>query len=119
MTFPAILGKVRFDGPGPSQWAQAMRAKLCFMAIFMVPWTPWVPSSLVIFGIGGSSNPHGPQTIGHAKDQKGPKRPLITIPSKSGQKWIFRPNFKDNGDKPPPWMMVKANQGEEEQLPSQ
>ncbi|MBW0486158.1 hypothetical protein O181_025873 [Austropuccinia psidii MF-1] len=75
----------------------------------------------------GSSNPHRPQTIGHAKDQrtqsdqKGPrrpKRPLITIPSQkghgNGRKQNFRPNFKDNGDKPPSWMIPKANQGEEE-----
>ncbi|MBW0553277.1 hypothetical protein O181_092992 [Austropuccinia psidii MF-1] len=56
------------------------------------------------------------------KKQKKEKGPLITIPSKmaivmartqdtqEGPKW---PNTKDNGDKPPPWMLPKANQGEE------
>ncbi|MBW0492640.1 hypothetical protein O181_032355 [Austropuccinia psidii MF-1] len=90
------------------------------MAIFHGPMDP------LEFWPRGSSNPHGPQTIGHTNDQKtpnNPKRPLITIPSKKAMamartqnteevpKW---PNFKDNGDKPSPWRIPKANKGEEE-----
>ncbi|MBW0554899.1 hypothetical protein O181_094614 [Austropuccinia psidii MF-1] len=48
-------GTSEFYGPGPSQWAQAIWWRKC--------------------------NPHGPWTVGHTKDQKGPKRCLITIPS--------------------------------------
>ncbi|MBW0507963.1 hypothetical protein O181_047678 [Austropuccinia psidii MF-1] len=39
-------------GPGPSQWAQAMWVSKWSMAIFMVPWTPWIPSMWVNFGLG-------------------------------------------------------------------
>ncbi|MBW0485081.1 hypothetical protein O181_024796 [Austropuccinia psidii MF-1] len=70
----------------------------------------------------------GPCTVGHAKDQKdpkhqkGPKGPLNKIPTKMAKKYsrgskmakksIFRPNFKDKGDKPPPWMITKVKQVE-------
>ncbi|MBW0472918.1 hypothetical protein O181_012633 [Austropuccinia psidii MF-1] len=68
------------------------------------------------------------KTVGHAKDQEDPKGqkgssspfhqkrswqwpgPRILKRVQNGQK----PNFKDNGDKSPPWMMQKANQGEQE-----
>ncbi|MBW0544375.1 hypothetical protein O181_084090 [Austropuccinia psidii MF-1] len=66
-TFPAILRKVRFYGPGPSQWAQAIRTKL---------WSDGPLACGLILALGGSSNPHGPQTVWHAKDQKGPSSPF-------------------------------------------
>ncbi|MBW0492898.1 hypothetical protein O181_032613 [Austropuccinia psidii MF-1] len=34
--------------------------------------------------------------------------------TQNGPKTNFRPNLKDNGDKPPPWMMPKVNQDEED-----
>ncbi|MBW0587039.1 hypothetical protein O181_126754 [Austropuccinia psidii MF-1] len=48
------------DGPGPSQWAQAMWWKIGLWAIMLVPWTPWKPG---IFGPRGpsiASMDHGP-----------------------------------------------------------
>ncbi|MBW0510851.1 hypothetical protein O181_050566 [Austropuccinia psidii MF-1] len=117
-TFPAILGKLSFNVPGPYQWAKA---------IWVRKWSHGPPG---ILALGASSSPHrlqsaydGPWTIGHAKDQRTPKAPLITHPSimamvlartqntKEGPKW---PNLKDNGDKPPAWMIPKSNQGEVE-----
>ncbi|MBW0464525.1 hypothetical protein O181_004240 [Austropuccinia psidii MF-1] len=84
------------------------------------------------------SHPHRPQTVGHAKGQKDPKRPRNTkgakmAPhhhsiknghsngkepkysrgSKMAKKSIFRPDFKGNGDKTPPWMMPKVYEVEE------
>ncbi|MBW0558856.1 hypothetical protein O181_098571 [Austropuccinia psidii MF-1] len=112
-TFPEILEKVRFYGPGP----------------------PGTLECGLILALGGSSNPHRPPTVGHAKDQrtqrdpkrtkaqKGPSSPFhkkwpghkILKRVKNGQNSIFRANFKDNGDKPPSWMMPKANQDEKYQ----
>ncbi|MBW0528778.1 hypothetical protein O181_068493 [Austropuccinia psidii MF-1] len=82
---PAMaLNGPQFITPRPSlrYWGgqrfmtQAIWVRKQFMAIFMVPWTPCNS------GLRGSSNPHGPRTIGHTKDQKRPKMPLITNPSR-------------------------------------
>ncbi|MBW0463345.1 hypothetical protein O181_003060 [Austropuccinia psidii MF-1] len=118
-TFPAILGKVRFYGPGPSQWAQAIWVRKWSIAILYGPMDPlefWHMGSFWPWG--GSSSPHGPQTVGRANDQKGPKIPLITITSKRAMAMAWtqnpqvgpncRPSFKYNGDKPPLWMMPNS-----------
>ncbi|MBW0575828.1 hypothetical protein O181_115543 [Austropuccinia psidii MF-1] len=41
-TFPAMLRKVSFYGPGPSQWAQTIWVRKWSMAICMVPWAPGI-----------------------------------------------------------------------------
>ncbi|MBW0519010.1 hypothetical protein O181_058725 [Austropuccinia psidii MF-1] len=68
-TFPSILGKVSFYGPGPSQWAQA---------IWVRKWSHGPPE---ILALGGCSNPHRPKDPKRPKHKKGPKIPLITNPS--------------------------------------
>ncbi|MBW0562808.1 hypothetical protein O181_102523 [Austropuccinia psidii MF-1] len=66
-TFPAMLGKVGFYGPGPSLWAQA---------IWVKKWSHGPPENLAL---GGSSNPQRPKDP--KKTPKGPKRLLIPNPS--------------------------------------
>ncbi|MBW0501863.1 hypothetical protein O181_041578 [Austropuccinia psidii MF-1] len=61
-TLSAILGKVRFEDPAPSQWAQAMRVKL---------WSHGPPGTWHV----GCSNSHGPHIVGYAKDKKVQKGP--------------------------------------------
>ncbi|MBW0472595.1 hypothetical protein O181_012310 [Austropuccinia psidii MF-1] len=120
-------------GPVPSQWAQAM---------WEIKWShgpPGFPECGSILALRVSSHPHGPWTIGHAKDPKdlnGPKKTkkakralkpnMIKNGNSDGQdpkqsRWskmakiqTFRSNLKDNGDKNPPWMMPKVNQDEED-----
>ncbi|MBW0475804.1 hypothetical protein O181_015519 [Austropuccinia psidii MF-1] len=44
----------------------------------MVRWNPGTLACGLILALGGSSNPHRPQTIGHTKDQKDPEGPKNT-----------------------------------------
>ncbi|MBW0586256.1 hypothetical protein O181_125971 [Austropuccinia psidii MF-1] len=126
------MGRSHFYGPGTSQWYQD---------IWVKKWShgpPGIPAYGSIQALGDCNSPHGlrtaaygpyrlqtidhhPRTIGHSKDQKRSKKAkkaLIPKMIKNGhsdfQKPIFRPNLKDNGDKPPPWGMPKFNQDEED-----
>ncbi|MBW0508454.1 hypothetical protein O181_048169 [Austropuccinia psidii MF-1] len=104
-TFPEILRKLIFYGPGPSQWAQVM---------WMSKWsheTPGFPACESIWALGGSSSPHRPRTVGHAKDRKDPKRPkgpegpLITIPSKMAR--------AQNPEEGPKWPKLQGQWGQD------
>ncbi|MBW0509959.1 hypothetical protein O181_049674 [Austropuccinia psidii MF-1] len=116
-TFPERVGKVRFYGPGPSQWAQAKKVRIWSMDPLdsqnVGQFWPW----------GALVTPTDCRTPKRQKDpedqktQKRPKRAPIMICSKmaivmartqiaqEGPKWLkssFRPIFKEIGDNPPP-----------------